>query len=348
MYAGQKSVRQGIEDFLCPFTDMYITQGSNGQYSHMGTMANDVRGAEPGVRYPYYAPCTCKCIRTYSSYGQAMWQSLAPVRFSNERIDYATWMTCHDNSFDAYPGLVLEQGAQMGNMGNQPPNVCTGVHCHIEISQSSDTSWYLNEYGIYHFNNEYDTDDCYFVDNTNIIQGMGGNWRVTSDVPVLPPVTPTVPRDESKNQIEVRVTELRVREEPNLGGAILGYAAQGIYDFFETRDADGYTWYRIADSQWIAFSDEWETVYPAVVKEDFINLPPEEIDERYIYDVNTKEKLPYTLKVRKFGGLSYRILSYVDDGYYAEIQTNDYGTVLVRITDATPITHSPMYEHGYY
>ena len=24
MYKGQKSIRAGIEDFLCPFTDMYI------------------------------------------------------------------------------------------------------------------------------------------------------------------------------------------------------------------------------------------------------------------------------------------------------------------------------------
>lgn len=72
MYAGQKSVRGGIEDFLCPFTDMYITQGSNGAYSHKGTMANDVRGANAGVKYVYYSPCTVKCIWTYPSTGQAM------------------------------------------------------------------------------------------------------------------------------------------------------------------------------------------------------------------------------------------------------------------------------------
>ena len=40
MYKGQKSIRGGIEDFLCPFTDMYITQGSNGKYSHRGILKN--------------------------------------------------------------------------------------------------------------------------------------------------------------------------------------------------------------------------------------------------------------------------------------------------------------------
>ena len=75
MKKGQTSVRNGIQDFLCPFTDMYITQGSGGSFSHKGTMANDVRGTQSGVKYPYYAPCTCKCVKAYPESGQAMWQS---------------------------------------------------------------------------------------------------------------------------------------------------------------------------------------------------------------------------------------------------------------------------------
>lgn len=185
MQKGQTSRRGGIQDFLCPFTDMYITQGSNGAYSHRGIMANDVRGANAGVRYPYYAPCDVKCVRTYPESGQAMWQSLERVRFANGRIDYATFMTVHDNSFDAKVGQVVRQGQQLGNMGNK--GNATGIHCHIQVSQSNDTSWFKNNYGIYKFNHEYDLDDCYFVDNTNIIYGMGGNWRTTGQVPVSEP-----------------------------------------------------------------------------------------------------------------------------------------------------------------
>lgn len=184
MKKGQKSVRNGIEDFLCPFTDMYITQGSNSRPSHMGIMANDVRGAQSGVRYHIYAPCTCKCLKLYPSSGQAMFQSLNKVRFSNGRIDFATFMVCHDNTMDCKVGQVFEQGQsffQMGDKGN-----ASGIHTHIEISQSADISWTKNGYGVWHFNNEYDTDDCYFVDDTNIINGMGGNWRTTNKVPVTP------------------------------------------------------------------------------------------------------------------------------------------------------------------
>lgn len=182
MIKGQKSVRGGIEDFLCPFTDMYITQGSNSSFSHKGIMANDVRGVQAGVRYPYYAPCTCKCIKTYPSSGQVMWQSTNKVRFANGRIDYATFMTAHDDTMDAKVGMIVPQGNQLGNMGTK--GNATGVHCHIEISQSADTRWTKNQYGNYHFNNEYDLDDCYFIDNTNIIYGMGGNWKTTDKVPV--------------------------------------------------------------------------------------------------------------------------------------------------------------------
>lgn len=179
MKKGQKSVTNGIENFLCPFTDMYITQGSNMRPSHMGIMANDVRGIQKGVRYPYYAPCTCKCVKTYASNGQAMWQSVNKVRFANGRVDYATFMTAHDDSFNAKVGQVVKQGDQLGNMGNKAGggSVSTGVHCHIEVSQSKTTSWTKNKYGIYHFPNEYDLDDCYFIDNTNILNGMGGNWK---------------------------------------------------------------------------------------------------------------------------------------------------------------------------
>ena len=115
MRAGQKSVRGGIEDFLCPFTDMYITQGSNSPFSHKGIMANDVRGLEAGVRYPYYAPCTSKCMRVYPQSGQSMWQSVNKVRFANGRVDYATYMICHDDTQDCWVGQVLEQGHQIGN-----------------------------------------------------------------------------------------------------------------------------------------------------------------------------------------------------------------------------------------
>lgn len=194
MKKGQKSFNMGIENFLCPFTDMYISQDSNGAYSHRGIFANDVRGVVAGIRYSYYAPCTCKCIKTYPITGQVMWQSINKVRFANGRVDYATFMTAHDDTMNAKVGQVVEQGKQLGNMGSKGYSNVTGVHCHIEVSQSRDTSWDKNQFGNYHFNNEYDLDDCYFADDTNIIKGNGKIWKTTNDKKV---------EEASTNNIEI-------------------------------------------------------------------------------------------------------------------------------------------------
>ena len=250
MIKGQKSVRNGVEDFLCPFTDMYITQLS-GVGTHKGTCAIDVRGKQVGVRYPYYAPCTVKCMKTYPSYGQAMWQSVNNVRCPNGYVGKVTFMTVHDDSFDAEVGMVVPQGNQLGNMGTK--GYATGVHCHIECSQSATTSWVKNKYGIYCFPTESYLDDTCFVDNTNIIYGDGGNWRTTGQVP-----------EDTRN---------------------------------------------------------------------YINIPPT-IEARNVY--NMKQQVVGQIKPKKFGGLSYYVYRYVGD--FAEIQTANFGRVLVKKTASTPIT----------
>jgi uncharacterized protein YjdB len=176
MYKGQKASKDGIQYFLCPFTDMYITQGTGGDYSHKGTMAIDVRGKEPSVRYPYYAPCDVRLIWRDLSTGEGMWQSLEKVRFSNGNIDYATFVTVHDNTFDAVIGQIIEQGNQLGNMGDK--GNATGVHCHIEIAQHKfDLSqWRKNQYGNWCFIDETSPDDCFYMNDTNIMYG-DGNWK---------------------------------------------------------------------------------------------------------------------------------------------------------------------------
>ncbi len=78
-----------------------------------------------------------------------------------------------------------------------------------------------------------------------------------------PVITPTVERDETKDQIEVKIDCLRVRTGAGLGRTILGFASKGFYNYYEKVTADKYDWYRIADNQWIAYKDTWATLYPA-------------------------------------------------------------------------------------
>ena len=76
----------------------------------------------------------------------------------------------------------------------------------------------------------------------------------------------------------------------------------------------------------------------------FINIP-EWIEERNIYRIDTHEQFA-TIKPKKFGGLTYRIIDYVDE--FAQIRTVDFGECLVKITPSTKLTNYPIYERGNY
>lgn len=79
----------------------------------------------------------------------------------------------------------------------------------------------------------------------------------------LPPITPNVERDESKNQVEVIVDNLNVRTKPTMSSESLGYASIGFYDYFESVDNEGITWHKIADNQWIASNEGiWTKLFP--------------------------------------------------------------------------------------
>ena len=239
MYRGQKSVRGGIEDFLCPFNNFYLTCGPNESPQHMGTMAIDVRGAERGVREDYFAPATSRCVWTYPANGQAMWQTVNPVRCSNGAITTVTYLTCHDDTFNAYVGMVVPQGNQLGTEGTKSANGdVTGVHCHIEFEQGSDTSWRKNGYGNYCFSSETDPEDVFFMDNTNIINGYG-NWKYLSDVPVSSGeyinIPPTI---EERNIYRIDTKEQFATIKPAKFGGLTYkiYSRDGEFAEIETRD----------------------------------------------------------------------------------------------------------------
>lgn len=180
MQKGKKYVASdGYEYFMCPFTEFKVTQGEN-VGTHLGTRAVDFASGTAGYRAPYYAPATVVCVMTVPSSGQAMWRTVNKVHCPNGYFGYVTFITVHDDSFDAYVGLQVPQGNQLGNMGTR--GNARGVHCHTEFIQASMSSanWVRNGYGIWTFNGtESYVDDTFYVDDTTIIYGGYGNWRKT-------------------------------------------------------------------------------------------------------------------------------------------------------------------------
>lgn len=200
MIAKQTSLRDGVEDALCPFTDIYITQGSN-EGNHLGTKAIDVRGINQGVKYPYYAPCTCKCIKVYPNNGQSHWTSVEKVNLANGQVDYITFLIAHDNTFDAYVGQTIKQGNQIGNLGNL--GNATGVHCHIEVGIGSNLELIQlnNVYETWTFpiDKEIEFEEAFFLDNTNILHGYG-NWIYLNKTNTSDQIEDMSDTDETKEE----------------------------------------------------------------------------------------------------------------------------------------------------
>ena len=109
-------------------------------------------------------------------------------------------------------------------------------------------------------------DNYYFSQNPNpckVIQinTKGVHIFALKGSEPIPKITEPVARDENKNQIEVLISNLNVRIGAGTAYTSLGYAKKGIYNFTDTKEDNGYKWYKIADSQWIAYNNEWEKVY---------------------------------------------------------------------------------------
>lgn len=194
---------KGYEYFMCPFTKMYISQGSN-TWSHSGVMANDVTNGN-GAKAPYYAPFSCVCEAVYPSAGQTQWRSLNKVHFANGVIDYARITIAHDDTMNSWVGQRLTQGQQIGNMGAK--GIGTGVHAHIQVGVGQSNVWGIVKgyftldgirYPVYGFQKEpYDLDDCYFVNDTVILNGAGGNWKTCTPASGVTP-KPSVPTSGEK------------------------------------------------------------------------------------------------------------------------------------------------------
>ena len=176
MKANKKYIASdGYEYFMCPMTEFKVTQVEN-TGTHLGTKAVDFASGTPGYRAPYYAPAKVKCIKTIPSYGEATWQTVNKVHCPNGYFGIVTFETVHDNSFNAYVGMVVDQGEQLGNMGDA--GKAYGVHLHLEFTQSANANMAYNSYGIYTFTaTESYVDDTFYVNDTNIIYGGQGNWR---------------------------------------------------------------------------------------------------------------------------------------------------------------------------
>lgn len=204
------------------------------------------------------------CLPNCVGYAWGRWRELLGKRHKLSTNNAEVWYL---NKADGYKrGTTPKVGAvicwRKGVAGNSADGaghvaIVEQVHSNGSITTSNSgyggsrfwTATYKYPYNIgsaYHFQG--------FIYNPNNYSGgsSGGGTKVTS----------TVARNTNNNQIQVKVSDLNVRSGAGTSYSRIGYASKGYYNYYETKSANGYTWYRIANGQWVAYNKSWFTVLP--------------------------------------------------------------------------------------
>lgn len=160
-----------------------------------------------------------------------------------------------DNSIKVKVGQTIKQRQQIANMGG---TYGYENHLHHDV-------WKVPKGYVFNWNDR----AKYSVNPTDWLvlgenQSHGENAK---GVVSLLGTSEKVVRDTSKNQIEVVGYQLRCRKGAGTNQTILGYIDYGIYDYTETKVANGYTWYHIS-SGWIAGTKEDTKIYPKEEKKE--------------------------------------------------------------------------------
>lgn len=167
MKAGKTYSNNGTQYAMMPYSIMQITQPENGSLSHQGAIAWDVASGTPGRRDAYYAPCDMKCVAVNKEYAFTWWQSTNKVQTVKHGLTYITIMIGHDDNINAYKGMTIKQGTQIANMGTG--GRATGVHSHIEVSPTKETTWIKNSKGVYVLPNAVLPSEIFFMDDTTVV-----------------------------------------------------------------------------------------------------------------------------------------------------------------------------------
>lgn len=156
-----------------PSQDMYITQGTNTNYSHKGTKNTD--NASNANRRKIYAPCDMVLYNNAyaGGYGIVIYHSLLPVQTARHGVTHITLVMMHDNNSAQFvEGKVYRQGEHIYTEGNADPSgLTTGIHVHYEVALGHQTT--RSRIGVgynYEINNSVYLDDVFFKNMTNIIR----------------------------------------------------------------------------------------------------------------------------------------------------------------------------------
>jgi hypothetical protein len=198
--------------------------------------------------------------------------------FYNDETGYAVWVKYQDDSntwlfryihmnkkSTLKVGATIKRGDLIGNMGTTGNS--TGNHLHFDVWKCpKNYSFNWNDRKKYAVN---PTDYVFLFDDQEMGESNKGIVRVVG-------TSKQVKRDTNKNQIEIVGPLLRVRKGAGTNQTVLGYIDYGIYDYSETKEANGYTWYNVGFG-WVAYLKDDVKVYS---KEEIKNKEIEDLEKQ--------------------------------------------------------------------
>ncbi len=149
-----------------------------------------------------------------------------------------------------------------GGIGVQEGKGNLAGHVYVFEKQIDDTTWLISESA--YNGTTFRTREITLTKSWDGKVGWGNNSNVKylgciHNPAVIvhdeddPKVTDPVAKDTTKDQIKLTSSTLRVRIDGTLKAKVIGFCKKdAYYNFIETKKADGYTWYKIADNQWCA------------------------------------------------------------------------------------------------
>lgn len=159
--------------------------------------------------------------KTTTGYGNYIW-----VRYP--RIDLSLFHA-HCKSIKLKKGDKVKKGTIIAIMGST--GASTGVHLHLGMTKIGSDTW---------------------------LNPQTYNYVPEKTISV----TSVVTRDKTKNQLKVIAENLRVRKSASTESDVVGMSVKnGIYNYYEIKADSKYTWYRIADNQWIANNGKYLEIY---------------------------------------------------------------------------------------
>lgn len=266
---------------IYPTKTMNITQNYTDSFSHApnstGTPYDYPIDENCGStsRDYFYCPCDEVIIKRVYGVGvkgtNTIWmQSTNPVVFANGEEDYCTILVSHpddDTLKNIKTGQTFKRKEQMfleGKDGN-----ATGNHFHISVSKGKYVSngWKKNNKNAWCITGTpIKPEEAFYVDKdfTTIKNTANLNFKDMPKINLPKPVT----RNETIDQIEVLINNLRCRTSPKIqSNNIIGYIEKGCYNILNMSKDDKYIWYEVEDDKWVADNnkDEWLNVNYKVV-----------------------------------------------------------------------------------